>query len=373
VEPARGYSAHEDSSFRATSATFFLTPSRKRPRTMTRRSGTIVRQAAVYAALTGKPIHVANARAHRPRPGLRAQHIKVLEAIAQLVSGETDGVQLGSREFVFRPGARDEGQSYTWDIGSAGSTTLLALAILPILAFGPRRVSVELQGGLFQDFAPSVYHLQHVMLPLLKLLGLEADLEMLRPGYVPRGGGRVCMSVNPVRDRFQPFVLDQIPVVERLWGIALASHLEERKVSHRMAAAAQEVLTGAGYRASIESRYENTALQPGAGLALFADLAGGSRLGADMAGAPRRTSETIGRAVAGQLLKEIETGATLDQHAADQIIPFAALAAGQTRFRVAAITDHMESNAWLARKFIGAEIAFQGRVLSISGVGFRSR
>ena len=200
-------------------------------------SGTIVRQAAVFSALTGRPIHVVNARAHRPRPGLRAQHIKVLQAIAQLVSGETEGVRLGSREFVFRPGARDEGQSYTWDIGSAGSTSLLALAVLPILAFGPRRVSVELQGGLFQDFAPSVLHLQHVMLPLLKQMGLEVGLEMLRPGYVPRGGGRLCLSVDPLRDRLQPLVLDQSSTVERLWGIALASHLEERKVSHRMAAA----------------------------------------------------------------------------------------------------------------------------------------
>lgn len=298
--------------------------------------------------------------------------MKVLEAICELVRGESEGVQLTSREFTFWPAARNADQHHAWDIGSAGSTTLLALACLPILAFSPEPVSVELQGGQFQDFAPSVYHLQYAMLPLLQQMGLEASLEMLRPGYVPRGGGILRLSVKPVQGCLQPLLVDQASAVERLWGIALCSHLAERKVSHRMAAAAHEVLTRAGYSASIESRYENTALQPGAGLALFADLPGGSRLGADRAGAPRRTSETIGRTVARRLLKEIESGATLDQHAADQIIPFAALAAGQTCFRVAAITDHMQSNAWLAQKFLGAEIVFQSREISISGVGFRS-
>jgi RNA 3'-terminal phosphate cyclase (ATP) len=334
-------------------------------------SGTIVRQAAVFAALTGQPIHVVNARAHRPRPGLRTQHIKVLEAIRQLVRGEMEGVKLASQEFVFRPGTSDTSESYTWDIGSAGSTTLLGLAILPILAFGRHLTSAELQGGLFQDFAPSVYHFQHVMVPLLHQMGLEASVEMIRPGYVPRGAGMLKLSVEPVRDRLRAVNLAQTSP-EKLWGIALCSHLQQRQVSHRMSTAAQDVLVKHGYSAAIECLYEDTALQPGAALALFADCAD-ARLGADMAGTPRRTSETIGRTVARHLVGEIQSGATLDRHAADQIIPFASLASGQTEFRVAAITDHMESNAWLAREFLGAEISFQGQAVAISGVGFRMR
>jgi RNA 3'-terminal phosphate cyclase (ATP) len=335
-------------------------------------SGTIIRQAAVFAALTGQPIHVVNARVNRPRSGLRAQHIEVLEAIRQLVRGELEGVKLASQEFVFRPGESDASPSYTWDIGSAGSTTLLGLAVLPILAFGRQTVSAGLQGGLFQDFAPSVYHFQHVMLPLLRQMGLEASVEMIRPGYVPRGAGMLKLTVVPVPDRLRAVNFAQTATPEKLWGIALCSHLQERKVSHRMSAAAQEVLARHGYPAAIDCLYEDTALQPGAALALFADCAD-ARLGADMAGAPRRTSETIGRTVARHLLKEIQSGATLDRHAADQIIPFASLASGQTEFRVAAITDHMESNAWLAREFLGAEFSFQGRMISISGVGFRKR
>jgi RNA 3'-terminal phosphate cyclase (ATP) len=296
--------------------------------------------------------------------------MRVVEAICKVVSGQTEGVALGTQEFTFRPAAPPRGQQYLWDIGSAGSSTMLALAVLPVLAWNSTPVSVEIRGGIFQDFAPSVYHLQHVVLPLVRRMGVAATLTMERPGYVPRGGGILRLTVHPVRHGLQRLVLEEPGAVERVWGIALASHLAERRVSHRMAEAARSLLTSNGYRADIESQEDTCALQPGAALALFADLAGGVRLGADQAGAPRRRAEAIGRYVVQHLLEDLQTGATLDRYAADQVIPFAALAAGESRFRIPQITEHVESNAWLAQVFLGAEVRTTGQVLSITGVGW---
>ena len=90
-----------------------------------------------------------------------------------------------------------------------------------------------------------------------------------------------------------------------------------------------------------------------------------------MAGAAGRRAETIGRQVAKQLLEELKAGAALDRHAADQMIPFAALADGQSRFRIPAVTEHIESNAWLAREFLRAEVKVEGQLLSVTGVGLR--
>src|SRR5687768_7316158 len=98
-------------------------------------SGTLVRQTCALAALTGQSIHVTNARANRKQPGLRRQHAAVVEAICRLVSGAVEGVYEGSREFTFIPGQGASEDHYTFDIGSAGSSVLLALAILPVLAF----------------------------------------------------------------------------------------------------------------------------------------------------------------------------------------------------------------------------------------------
>ncbi|MER3423778.1 MAG: hypothetical protein C4293_11670 [Nitrospiraceae bacterium] len=121
----------------------------------------------------------------------------------------------------------------------------------------------------------------------------------------------------------------------------------------------------------MEIRYDTTAPQPGAALAAFADCGGGVRLGADRAGAPGRPAEVIGRCVASQLLEELKTGAALDRFASDQIIPFAALAAGESRFSIPMTTDHIQSSAWMAMLFLEAEVRIHGHMLSVTGAGFR--
>lgn len=336
-------------------------------------SGAIVRLAVMFAALTGRPVHLVNVRARRPKAGLRKQHATVVQAIGQLVDAKMDGVFPGSMEVRFEPGSLTVGRHYEWDIGSAGSTTMLALALLPVLAFASRPVEVELRGGVFQDFAPSLFHLQHVVLPLLSRMGLEARATMDRPGYVPRGGGIMRLTVEPARGPLRGLRWDHAGTVRRIWGIALASHLAERGVSERMARSAADVLGRFGYRAEFELVNDQTSLQAGAALALFADRDGGARLGADGAGALGRPAESIGRTVAMHLLEDLRTGATLDRYATDQIIPFAALAEGESRFRMAANTEHLQTNAWLAREFLGASIHVEGCALSISGARFAVR
>lgn len=336
-------------------------------------SGTIVRQAGALAALTGTTIHVFNVRARRAKPGLQRQHVQAVEAIRQLVDGTTEGATLNAREFVFRPGRPIQSAKFCWDIGSAGSTTALALAVLPVLAFSSGPIDVELRGGLFQDFAPSYFHLEHVLLVILKRMGFNARVKMERPGYVPTGQGIWHLATSPVRDALEPMVLAEAGAVQKIWGIALSSRLRERSVSDRMATALTEALSTTGYRPDIEVLYDESAPQAGAALALFADFSSGARIGSDRAGALHRSAESIGKHVARQLMEDLKTGATLDRYASDQIIPIAALARGESRFRIPRASKHMESNAWLSSKFLGAEVKIEGRELIVKGIGFRAR
>lgn len=333
-------------------------------------SGTIVRQAVALSALTGRPTRIFNARIRRSKPGLRPQHIRVVEAIRDLVSGEVGGLSVGSTDVSFRPGAPAAGRRYVWDIGTAGSTTMLALALLPVLTFASSPVTVEVRGGVFQDYAPSVFHLQHAVLPLLHRMGCAAELTMIRPGYVPRGGGVLELTVRPIGSFLRSLTLEEAGPVVRVWGIALASHLRARRVGPRMAEAACHVLAHAGYRAEIDIRDDVESLQPGAALALFADLSNGTRLGADQAGALGRPAEVIGKHVAGQLLEEIGGGGSIDRFTGDQLVPFSALASGVSIFRTAAVTEHLLANLWLAQRFLGATGTVDGPVVRIEGVGF---
>jgi len=333
-------------------------------------SGAIVRQAVGFSALTGIPIHLIHCRAKRSKPGLRRQHIRVIEAIQELVNGKAQGVCEGSQEIQFEPGAGGKQEVYRWDIGSAGSTTMLALGVLPVLAFKTTPTVVEIHGGLFQDFAPSVFHLQHAILPLLNKMGLKTTLTMERPGYVPTGNGSLLLSVEPVRTTLRPLRLDSQGPVQRIWGIALASHLAERRVSERMAETVTQRLGQAGYEPDIERMEDTTAQQPGAALAVFADCGGEVRLGADRAGAPRRRSEAIGHYVANHLLSDLSTGATVDRFAADQIIPFAALAKRESRFIIPEVTDHVKTSAWLANLFLGTNVQTEHLNITIQGSAF---
>ena len=69
----------------------------------------------------------------------------------------------------------------------------------------------------------------------------------------------------------------------------------------------------------------------------------------------------------------MRTGATLDRYASDQIIPFAALADGESKFRIPRVTEHVESSAWLCREILGAEVKAEGHELLVKGIGFKVR
>jgi len=172
------------------------------------------------------------------------------------------------------------------------------------------------------------------MLPLLRQMGVQAELVMCRPGYVPRGGGILLLTMKPSQGLLARGDTRRAgPRGELNWH-RLASHPESRAVARRMADAANAALGVAEYGAQIEIREDAEALQRGAGLAVFAHFAGGCRLRADGSGALGRPAEVIGERVASSLLTDLKSGATLDHFAADQIIPFAAPADGESRFRI---------------------------------------
>ncbi len=331
--------------------------------------GTIVRYAVALAALSRERLRVFNARAKREKPGLRAQHMASVNACAEMCGGKTDGLYVGSREFTFTPGDRISGGTFSWDIGTAGSTTMMAYGILPLACFADGPVVIRIGGGVFQDFAPSPHHMQHVLGGLLRRMGLSMKLEVVRAGYVPRGAGLIELSVTPVNDRLRALSLMEQGSVAKVSGVAFSSHLEKRRVSDRMAEVCERRLSDYGLVTEIDRVYDRAALHAGACLAVWSESSTGCIFGADRAGALRRSSEAIGRYVAETFMEDLATGATLDRHAADQLVLFAALAGGVSSYLAPRVTAHLESNLWLAERF-GAKVALQGKQVTVQGIGF---
>ncbi len=333
-------------------------------------SGTIVRFAVGLATLLGEELHLINIRAKREKPGLRPQHLKSIQALQQICHGTLSGGEIGSSEIRFKPGGEVKGGYYEWDIGTAGSTTLLAMTLLPAACFATGAMSFKISGGLFQDFAPSAYHMQYVFFPVLSKMGINARLSIIRPGYVPRGGGVVEVTVEPLTGKIKPISLLSQGDVVGIEGVALASHLKERRVSERMVEKCNQVLKSNGYRAQIKVIYDTLALQRGAALMLYAKTSSGGIIGVDRAGEPRRTSEDIARYVARNLVEELAAGATVDRYLADQLIFYAALADGVSEYRIPRLTEHVETNLWLVETMLGARTEVNQNLVRIQGIGY---
>jgi RNA 3'-terminal phosphate cyclase (ATP) len=125
------------------------------------------------------------------------------------------------------------------------------------------------------------------------------------------------------------------------------------------------------YDESENPAFESPSLQAGAALAVWATTEKGCRFGSDMAGARGRSAEFIGKETARMLMEDLGSGATVDRHAADQVIPFSALAEGRSVFVVPKITEHVEARLWLAEKILQARTEVQGKRITIHGIGYR--
>ncbi|RPI00678.1 MAG: RNA 3'-phosphate cyclase, partial [Zetaproteobacteria bacterium] len=255
--------------------------------------GQVLRTALALSAVRGVPIRLSGIRARRKAPGLRAQHLTAVGALAQICDAEVQGAGLGSCELTFAPGAVRAGQ-YHFDVGTAGSTALTLQALLLPLAVagGPSRI--VLTGGTHVPWSPPTDYLQAILLPRLAQMGIGAEATVERCGFYPRGGGRLVVDIagGAALSSLTLAYRSGHPSIRGLSGTAGLP----TTVASRQRALALERLGQAGYRAEIEIR-ELRAVDPGSLLFLAArdevGSGGFTGLGAPGADLERVAAETV--------------------------------------------------------------------------------
>src|SRR5690606_26411685 len=128
--------------------------------------------------------------------GLAAQHLAAVAAVAALCDARVDGLGIGSQQIDFDPRAVRAG-THRFEIGTAGSVTLVLQALLPVMLAAPARSRVRVVGGTDVRAAPPLDYLREVLLPLLHRIGARAGVVLVRRGYFPRGGGEVACEAGP--------------------------------------------------------------------------------------------------------------------------------------------------------------------------------
>src|SRR5437879_3765832 len=201
--------------------------------------GQVLRTAVALAAVLSKEIHVFNIRVGRAEPGIRPQHMTGVKAANELCSGNLEGLKVGSREFTFKPGKLRVG-SHRFDVGTAGSVTLVLQTLMPILAFAPGAIQLEITGGTDVKWSPPIDYVRLVMLPILKKVGYHGELELVRRGHYPKGGGLVKFSSGGA-SKLRATRFEKPGSVSKIYGVSHAVALP-RHVAERQAAAARRNL-----------------------------------------------------------------------------------------------------------------------------------
>jgi RNA 3'-terminal phosphate cyclase (ATP) len=315
--------------------------------------GQLLRTACALSAITGDPVRLHAIRARRAPPGLAPQHLTAVKAVAALCDANVEGLALRSPELIFRPG-RLRGGEFRFDVGTAGSVTLVLQALLPAALVCDAPVRIHLTGGTDVRAAPPLDYLRFVLLPLLAQMGASVELTLVRRGYYPRGGGVVEVLVQP--GRLKGLRLEAPGAVKEIRGIAHVANLPAHIVT-RMQQTAERLLAGIA-PVQIEQQVlgKEQAIGPGGAVVLWARAAPALLGGSEVAqrGVP---AERIAETAAQALRAEITAGATLDLHASDQILIYGALASSPSSFLVRSLSSHAQATLWLLQQFLPLRVS----------------
>lgn len=334
-------------------------------------SGTILRLSIALAAVTGEPLHIRNIRHNRPQPGLKPQHLEAVLTAARLCNAQLQGATLGSRELWFKP-QRIEGGRFEAEIGTAGNIPMLLLTVLPLCIYAKTPVFLRVcKGGTDTAQAPTINFFQNILLPTLKKMNIDAQVDIHSYGYYPKGKGEVSLTVQPTSN-LSPIQMERFGKLIELGGISICTFLADRKVAERQAQAATETLNQKGYSSKIKIVNDTSnPLQKGSSILLWAKTDTGVILGADAIGELKKTSEEVGKEAAEKLLTELKVAPTVDIHIADMLIPFVALTTGPSVFLTRSISDHIETNIWLTEKMLNKRFKIEklGALYRIEKIG----
>ena len=327
--------------------------------------GQILRLSIALSCITGSDVKIFNIRAKRDNPGLRPQHITSVKIAEEVCKAYTEGVRVGSTEIVFKPSTINP-RDVEFDVGTAGSVTLVMQTLLPILAFSERRVEVVLKGGTDVPWSPPIDYVRHVMLPHLSRIGYYVEVSLLRRGHYPRGGGVVKLRTLNNPKSFTPINLTERGGIRIIKGISHCVKLP-KDVAVRQVESAEKYLRSKGIEVPTEISLEfyelgkDPHLGPGSGIVLWAETEN-SILGGDSLGAKGKRAEVVGLEAAEKLLQDLNTGAALDRHMSDNILIYLALSEGPSIITGAEYSMHAHTALWVLKQFLKIDYEVSGEL-----------
>ncbi len=326
--------------------------------------GQILRTAAALSLLTRRKIKIYDIRKRRPKPGLRPQHLAILNALVDISKAKISGLNIDSQEIEFSPVDFIKVKSLVEiDTRTAAAIGLILQPLILVAAFLTGGISLRIYGGTSVLGSMPVEYYENVIFPTLRRVGLKAQLKIIRYGFYPKGGGLVSADIGAL-DGPRPLIKEEQGKIRYIQGLSVASkELVENKVAQRQADAALEHLKQKfSCPIGIEKLYVDTE-STGSQISLFAYTSKDVRLGADCRGEKGKSAESVGLDAASALEQEIKSGAAVDRHMADNAIPWLALLGGS--ILTSELTDHAKTNIWVCEQFFGKIFEIQDNSVKV--------
>ncbi len=319
--------------------------------------GQVLRSSLSLSLMTGKPMRITNIRARRPKPGLRAQHLKSVEAAVAVGNAEIEGATFGSRSLSFSPRGITAGQ-YQFDIGTAGSTSLVLQTIFAPLGLADHPSRITITGGTHVKWSPAYHYLRMNWLPHMHRIGFRGDLTLDLAGFFPQGGGRIRAQIQPSGSR-TPLCLTDRGDLQRIEGLSAVSNLPE-SIAIRQRRQALRRLGGLGCPMEIDviqlpSKRKGTMII----LKAVLEKSQACYVGLGERGKP---AEKVADEAAEAVLAFMVTDGAIDEYLADQLLVPLTFAPGKSEIRTSKVTQHLITNAEVIQAFTSTEIKILGEL-----------
>ena len=325
--------------------------------------GQVLRTSLALSILTGEAVHITNVRGRRSKPGLQPQHLKAVDAAAAISRAEVQGAALHSAELTFTPGELRTGR-YKFDIGTAGSTSLVLQTIFLPLSLAGSASTVLISGGTHVPNAPCYHYLELQWLPFMRRLGFDAKLIMEEAGFYPEGGGKIIATIRPAA-KISPLILEDRGEFAALSGLSAVANLDtsiaDRQKRQALGRLLRQYPTTRIKLTHLPSRFKGTLLllqtffQPPESEIYPAGCFYGL-------GARSKPAERVADEAVDELELFLASNGAIDAHLADQILLPLAVASGISRFHTARVTRHLLTNAWVIGEFTDTRIAIEGEM-----------
>jgi len=334
--------------------------------------GQLLRTAVSLSALIGEAVKITNIRKGKAegKPGLRPQHMMGIEVLGEFCQAEMKGVKEGSLEVEFIP-EKLKVFDKKINIGTAGSISLLLQTLTPLLIFNKKSITLEIIGGTETKWSPTIQYIKYVAYPLLSKLGVSLDLDIVKHGYYPKGGGKVIVTSRPV-EKLNPFISLDRGDIQNIHVHSICGHLP-KEIAERQGKSALGSIQYYCPKTELFMTYEAVeSLSPGTSVTCYANC-DYSILGHDSLGEMGLKAELVGLKAAEGLLVSLKSRATLDKYMADQILIFLALAKGRSQVKVEEITEHCMTNIQVIEQILPVEFKIdkEKREISVDGIGFK--